>query len=166
MRYAIPAVVLAVLIVLCAIGLTRDPTKIPSPLIGKPAPAFTLPALAGGSLSSTELQGKPLLVNFWASWCTPCLEEHPLMMELARSGVTIIGMNYKDEPAAAQAWLARHGDAYARIAQDLDGRVAIDWGVYGVPESFVLDAHGVIIHKQVGPMTREIWQREIAGLLK
>ena len=156
-RYLIPAVLLAGLVVLFAVGLQHDPSKIPSPLIGLPAPAFELPTTEGGRLSSASLNGQPVLVNFWASWCVPCLLEHPLLMELARSGVKIVGINYKDEPQAATQWLARHGNPFAVVAQDRDGRVGLDWGVYGVPESFALDASGVIRHKQVGPMTREAW---------
>lgn len=165
MRYAIPAAVLVALIILLAVGLTKDPSKVPSPLIDQPAPAFVLSTPDGGTLASSQLQGT-VLVNFWASWCTPCLQEHPLLMELARSGVTIIGINYKDEPTAAAQWLARHGNPFARIAQDRDGRVGLDWGVYGVPETFVLDAHQVIRHKHIGPLTREAWQQDVAGLLK
>lgn len=164
-RFLIPAAALAALVVLFAIGLTRDPSKIPSPLIGKPAPAFNLPTPEGGRLDVDSLRGQVVLVNFWASWCTPCLEEHPLLMELARSGVKIVGMNYKNDPQAAQQWLARHGNPFSVIAQDADGRVGLDWGVYGVPETFVVDAHGVIRHKHVGPLTRAAWQAEIAPLL-
>ena len=162
MKYALPAAVLVALIILFAIGLTKDPTKVPSPLIGKPAPDFSLPTPDGGTLASGQLQG-PVLVNFWASWCTPCLQEHPLLMDLAKSGVTIVGINYKDEPQAAQQWLARHGNPFARIAQDRDGRVGLDWGVYGVPETFVLDAGRVIRHKHIGPLTREAWQQDVAA---
>lgn len=166
MRYAIPAAVLVALVILFAAGLQRDPTKVPSPLIGKPAPAFTLPTLDGATLALAQLQGKPVLVNFWASWCTPCLQEHPLLMELARSGVVIVGLNYKDDPEAARQWLARHGNPFTAVAQDRDGRVGLDWGVYGVPETFVLDGAATIRHKQIGPMTREAWEQDIAALLK
>jgi cytochrome c biogenesis protein CcmG/thiol:disulfide interchange protein DsbE len=165
MRYALPAAVLVALIVLFAIGLTKDPSKVPSPLIDKPAPVFALPMLDGGQLATADLRG-PVLVNFWASWCTPCLQEHPLLMDLAKSGVTIVGINYKNDAAEARQWLARHGNPFARIAQDLDGKVGLDWGVYGVPETFVLDAQQVIRHKHIGPLTREAYARDIAGLLK
>ena len=169
MRYAIPVLALLGLLALLATGLTLDPSKVPSPLIGKPAPAFTLPILGsvpGEPLTAERLKGAPVLVNFWASWCTPCLQEHPLLMDLAQSGVKIIGMNYKDEPQAARQWLARHGNPFALIAQDFQGKAGLDWGVYGVPETFVLDAQGVIRHKQIGPMTREAWERDIEPLIK
>ena len=164
-RYLIPALVLAGLVVLFAVGLQRDPTKIPSPLVGKPAPAFDLATPDGARLRLADLHGQPVLVNFWASWCLPCLQEHPLMMELARSGVKIVGLNYKDEPQAAEQWLARHGNPFTVVARDADGRVGLDWGVYGVPETFVVDAQGVIRHKQVGPMTREAWDKEVSPKL-
>jgi cytochrome c biogenesis protein CcmG, thiol:disulfide interchange protein DsbE len=164
--YLIPIAVLAVLIVMFAVGLTRDPSKIPSPLIGKPAPAFDLPTPEGGRLTLESLRGQPAVVNFWASWCTPCLQEHPLLMELAHSGVKIVGMNYKNEPDDAAQWLARHGNPFGLIARDADGRVGLDWGVYGVPETFVLDAAGVIRHKHIGALTREAWQADIAPLLQ
>ena len=160
-RYLIPALVLAGLVVLFAVGLQRDPSKIPSPLVGKPAPAFDLATPDGARLTLADLHGQPVLVNFWASWCLPCLQEHPLMMELARSGVKIVGLNYKDEPEAGAQWLARHGNPFTVVARDADGRVGLDWGVYGVPETFVVDAQGVIRHKQVGPMTREAWNKEV-----
>jgi cytochrome c biogenesis protein CcmG/thiol:disulfide interchange protein DsbE len=165
-RFLMPAAVLAALVALFAVRLPHDPSKIPSPLIGKAAPEFDLPTLDGGRLALTSLRGQPAVVNFWASWCTPCLEEHPLLMELARSGVKIVGMNYKNEPEAAAQWLARHGNPFGVIARDAEGRVGLDWGVYGVPETFVLDAGGVVRHKHVGPLTREAWQAEIAPLLQ
>ncbi len=165
-RYLVPAAVLAGLIALFAAGLQRDPSRIPSPLIGQGAPAFELPTADGARLSSASLRGQPVLVNFWASWCVPCLHEHPLLMELARSGVRIVGINYKDEPQAAAQWLARHGNPFAVVAQDRDGRVGLDWGVYGVPESFALDAGSVIRHKHVGPMTREAWTAEVQPVVQ
>jgi cytochrome c biogenesis protein CcmG, thiol:disulfide interchange protein DsbE len=165
-RYLVPAAVLAGLVVLFAVGLQRDPTKIPSPLIGKPAPAFELPTLDGARLASASLGGAPVLVNFWASWCTPCLQEHALLMELARSGVKIVGLNYKDDPQAARQWLARHGNPFAAIAQDRDGRVGLDWGVYGVPETFAVDAAGVIRHKHIGPMTPEAWDAQLLPIMR
>lgn len=165
-RFLVPAAVLAALVVLFAAGLQRDPTVIPSPLIGRPAPAFDLPTQAGARLTDASLRGAPVVVNFWASWCTPCLEEHPLLMELARSGVRIIGINYKDDPQAAAQWLARHGNPFGTVALDPDGRAGLDWGVYGVPETFVLDATGTILYKHIRPMTREVWARHFEPVLK
>jgi cytochrome c biogenesis protein CcmG/thiol:disulfide interchange protein DsbE len=165
-RYLIPAAVLAALVVLFAIGLTRDPSTIPSPLIDRAAPAFDLPTLDGQRLTLAQLQGAPVVVNFWASWCTPCLQEHPLLMDLARSGVRIVGVNYKDDPRAAAQWLARHGNPFATVAQDRDGRVGLDWGVYGVPETFALDATGTIRYKHIRPLTREVWTAEIEPIVQ
>ena len=167
MRYAIPVVLLLGLMALLAVGLTRDPRVVPSPLIGKPAPAFDLPLLEGGTgnYGTQQLIGQPVLVNFWASWCPPCLQEHPLLLELARSGVKIVGFNYKDDPADARQWLARHGNPYRLVVQDRQGRVGLDWGVYGAPETYVLDAQGKILHKQIGPLTEQAWQ-QIAPMLK
>jgi cytochrome c biogenesis protein CcmG/thiol:disulfide interchange protein DsbE len=165
-RYLVPAAVLAALVVLFARGLQRDPTRIPSPLIGQPAPAFDLPMPDGSRLTQASLHGTPVLVNYWASWCTPCLVEHPLLMELARSGVRIVGINYKDDPQAGAQWLERHGNPFAVIARDRDGRAGLDWGVYGVPETFALDAAGVIRHKHIGALTREAWESALAPVVK
>lgn len=164
LRYAVPSVLLVGLLLLFAVGLQLDPTKVPSPLIGKPVPQFELPVLGGGEgrFGNAQLQGRPMLVNFWASWCPPCLQEHPLLMRLAQEGVPIVGMNYKDEPAAAVAWLKRHGNPFLVVASDLDGRVGLDWGVYGAPETYVLDAQGVIRHKHIGPVTESDWREVIA----
>lgn len=165
-RFLVPAAVLAALVVLFAAGLQRDPTVIPSPLIGRTAPAFDLATQSGGRLTDATLRGAPVVVNFWASWCTPCLEEHPLLLELARSGVRIIGINYKDDPQAAAQWLARHGNPFSAVALDPQGRAGLDWGVYGVPETFVLDATGTIRYKHIRPMTREVWASHFEPVLK
>lgn len=166
MRYLIPVAVLGLLVLLFALGLQRDPRVVPSPLVGKPAPEFTLPPLgAGAPVSRQDLLGRPLLLNFFASWCTPCLAEHPLLMRLARQGVEIVGMNYKDAPADAATWLQRHGNPYRTVLADAQGRTGIDFGVYGVPETFVLDAAGTIVHKQIGPLTEDAWREKIAPLL-
>jgi cytochrome c biogenesis protein CcmG, thiol:disulfide interchange protein DsbE len=167
MRFLLPVAVLLGLLVLLGVGLTLNPREVPSPLVGRPAPAFDLPRLDDAArLRSAELQGQPRLVNYWASWCTPCLQEHPLLMRLAREQqVSLLGINYKDAPEDASAWLARHGNPYSVVAQDLDGRVGLDWGVYGVPETFVLDAQGVILHKHIGPLTETAWREQIQPLL-
>ncbi len=147
----------------------RNPRVIPSPFIDKPAPAFRLPNLRAGQpdITNGNLTGQPVLVNIFASWCQPCLIEHPLLMRLAHEeGVAIIGINYKDKPADAEAWLQRHGDPYGPIARDTDGRVSIDWGVYGVPETFLVDAQGQIRFKQVGPLTPQVIDRDLLPLLR
>ncbi|WP_051749317.1 DsbE family thiol:disulfide interchange protein [Nevskia soli] len=169
MRYAIPLVVLVALIGLFIFGLQSDPRLVPSPLIGKAAPAFDLPTLDGQPqrMSQADLQGAPVLVNFFASWCAGCQEEHPYLMQLSRnSQVKLVGIDYKDAEADLRPWLTRKGNPYGQILTDLEGRAGIDWGVYGVPETFVLDAKGTILYKQVGPMTPEVWEHEIQPLLK
>ena len=152
-----------------ALGLTRDPSVLPSALLGKPVPTFELPPLAGragGGLSSADLQGGgPALVNIFASWCVPCRAEHPLLMALAERGVTIHGINYKDEPEQVAAWLDELGDPFARIGADREGRVGIDWGVYGVPETFVVDGEGRIRHRFVGPLQPGDIDRTLMPLL-
>lgn len=166
-RFAIPVLVVAGLLAVLAIGLRLDPREVPSPLIGKPAPAFALSDLDGRRrYTQADLQGRPLLVNFWASWCAGCRVEHPLLMQLARdAGVEIVGMDYKDSADAARQWLARHGNPYRSIVADTQGQAGLDWGVYGVPETFVLGADGRILYKQIGPMTEQAWREKIAPLL-
>ncbi|MBI2384197.1 MAG: DsbE family thiol:disulfide interchange protein [Gammaproteobacteria bacterium] len=166
MRYAIPALVMVGLLALLGVGLTLNPREVPSPLIGQPAPDFRLTTLDGRPFSVQDLRGKPALVNFWASWCAGCQVEHPLLLRLAREdGVAIFGMDYKDEPDAARQWLARHGNPYTEIVADPAGTAGLDWGVYGVPETFVLDAQGVIRYKHIGPVTEEAWRDQIRPLL-
>jgi cytochrome c biogenesis protein CcmG, thiol:disulfide interchange protein DsbE len=168
-RFAIPVVVLLAMLVLLGIGLKLDPREVPSPLIGKPAPAFELPLLgadpAAPKLTPSSLAGRPVLVNFFASWCAGCRVEHPLLMELSRQGVEIVGMDYKDAPEDAQAWLARHGNPYRQVALDRTGQAGLDWGVYGVPETYVLGADGRILFKQIGPLTPQAWERDVRPLL-
>ena len=150
-------------------GLRLNPNLVPSPLIGKPAPTFKLPPVEGRSrgLSSADLRGKVSLVNVFASWCVSCRDEHPLLMRLKADGnVPIYGIDYKDKPDDAMRWLARMGDPYARAGADLDGRVAIDWGVYGVPETFVVDRRGRIAFKEIGPITPEVLDRTILPLIQ
>lgn len=167
MRFAIPVLLLVFLLALLAIGLRLDPSKVPSPLVGKPAPPFSLPALfEPETLSNESLRGRATLVNFWASWCAGCQIEHPLLMRLARDAdVDIIGMDYKDEPEAAKAWLARHGNPYRKVALDRLGSTGLDWGVYGVPETFVVGSDGRILYKQIGPVTEKAWMENIRPLL-
>lgn len=154
--FLLPAALLVVLVVIFSWGLTRDPRELPSALIGEAVPEFSLPPVQGRSLglSSADLRGEPSLVNVFASWCVACRTEHPLLMRLEReNAVPIHGLNYKDRPEDAAQWLDSLGDPYTRTGADRDGRVAIDWGVYGVPETFVVSGEGRIVHKHIGPLT-------------
>lgn len=167
-RYLIPLAVFVALAGLLAVGLNLNPREVPSPLIGKPAPVFVLPRLDDPAVqvAAADLKGQVWVLNVWASWCVPCLAEHPLVTELARSGVRVVGLNYKDKPEDATRWLARHGNPYAMVLADRDGAVGIDFGVYGVPETFVIDQDGIIRHKQIGPITPEALREQILPLLK
>jgi cytochrome c biogenesis protein CcmG/thiol:disulfide interchange protein DsbE len=168
MRYLIPLILFLALVAFLAIGLGRDPREVPSPLINKPAPDFRLVQLKdpSRSFSSEEMRGKVWLLNVWASWCIACRDEHPMLLELARqNALPIYGLNYKDEPSAAISWLNELGDPYVLSVSDLDGRVGIDYGVYGAPETFLIDRNGTIRFKQIGPLTPEVWTKEIVPLL-
>lgn len=167
-RWFIPLGCFAALAVLLGVGLRLNPREVPTPFIGKPAPDFKLPTLTDPAvtLSAADLRGKVWVLNVWASWCAPCREEHPVLVALAREqAVPIYGLNYKDDPRNAQEWLRQLGDPYARSVSDLDGRVGIDYGVYGVPETFVIDRDGLVRLKHVGPLTREVWAKDIQPLL-
>jgi cytochrome c biogenesis protein CcmG/thiol:disulfide interchange protein DsbE len=166
--YIAPIAVFAALAVVLAWGLTHDPSVIPSPLIGEPVPQFSLQPVKGRllGLSSADLVGQPSLVNVFASWCVECRVEHPLIMQMkSRRVAAIHGLNYKDRPDDAARWLNTFGDPYTRTGADLDGRVAIDWGVYGVPETFVIDADGRVAFKHIGPLTAELVERTIIPLI-
>jgi cytochrome c biogenesis protein CcmG/thiol:disulfide interchange protein DsbE len=146
------------------IGLELNPREIPSVLIGKPVPEFDLPPIDGRppGLSKADLKGEVSLVNVFASWCVACRAEHPLLMDLkAQQIVPVHGLDYKDTPADARAWLARHGDPYERVGSDQSGRVGIEWGVYGVPETFLIDASGAIVCKHIGPITPSDWKDKL-----
>jgi cytochrome c biogenesis protein CcmG/thiol:disulfide interchange protein DsbE len=165
----LPLLVFLGLVLVFAVRLDRDPGKIPSALIGRPVPAFSLPPVKGRELglSSADLHGEVSLVNVFASWCVACREEHPLLMQLKADGVVMIhGLNYKDEPDNAARWLNSMGDPYTRTGADRDGRVAIDWGVYGVPETFIITQDGRIAHKQIGPITAKDLDETIVPLLR
>jgi len=167
--YLVPALIFVVIAVFLGIGLTLDPRKIPSPLIGKPVPKFSLPPVQGRSLglASENLHGEVSLVNVFASWCVACREEHPLMMQIKRERlVPLHGLNYKDRPQDAARWLDELGDPYTRTGADLDGRVGIDWGVYGVPETFVIDREGRIAYKHIGPVTPAALKDTILPLIE
>lgn len=168
-KYAIPIGLFAAIGVLLWYGLSLDPKKIPSPLVGKPLPAFELATLADAKrvVSNETLRGRVYLLNVWASWCVACREEHPLLNELARTkAVPIIGLNYKDKREDARQWLAALGNPYEMSLADSDGRVGIELGVYGVPETFVIDKAGVIRYKQIGPINAEVWEKKLAPLLR
>ena len=165
---AIPALGFIGLAGLLASRLGLDDSRLPSTLIGKHAPAFSLPPVQGRThgLSSANLLGEVSLVNVFASWCVPCRAEHPLLLQLTRDKtVPIHGLNHKDAPADAAKWLDANGDPYARTGADIDGRVAIDWGIYGVPETFVVGADGVIAYKEIGPLTQEALDKTILPLV-
>ncbi|PIQ52056.1 MAG: DsbE family thiol:disulfide interchange protein [Comamonadaceae bacterium CG12_big_fil_rev_8_21_14_0_65_59_15] len=164
----IPLMIFAVMAVFLGIGLTMDPREIPSPLIGKPVPQFNLPAVKGRTLglATADLRGQVSLVNVFASWCVACREEHPHWVELAKKNIVPIhGLNYKDKPDDAQAWLDQLGDPYTRTGVDRDGRVGIDWGVYGVPETFVVDRNGRIAYKHIGAITPEVLRDKLLPLV-
>jgi cytochrome c biogenesis protein CcmG, thiol:disulfide interchange protein DsbE len=164
--YLLPVALFALLAVGFYGGLETDTNVLPSPLIDKPAPEFSLPPLTGGAgFSSADLRGKTSLVNVFASWCVPCRAEHPVLTALSQSNrVAIYGIDYKDKPDAARAWIAELGNPYNRIGAD-DGRVAIDWGVYGVPETFVIDRDARIRYKHVGPLTQADLEQKILPLI-
>ena len=168
-RFVIPLVLFVVLVVFLAIGLRHDPHEVPSPLINKAAPGFQLTQLRDPAkrFSADEMRGKVWLLNVWASWCITCRDEHPLLLEYARSkAVPIYGLNYKDKREDALSWLGELGDPYVLSVSDLDGRVGIDYGVYGAPESYLIDRNGVIRFKQVGPVTPDIWEQKILPLAR
>ena len=155
------------LVILLGIGLSLNPREVPSPLIGKPAPAFELPLLdqPDKRFSQKDMLGKVWVMNVWASWCPPCLAEHPVVTELAKN-VTVVGLNYKDAREDALPWLKRNGDPYRLSVHDAAGRIAIDYGVYGVPETYVIDQRGVIRYKHIGPLTPEIARAKLAPLIE
>jgi cytochrome c biogenesis protein CcmG/thiol:disulfide interchange protein DsbE len=161
--------VFGALAVVLGIGLSLDPREVPSPLIGKAVPRFELPAVMGRTqgLATRDLVGQVSLVNVFASWCVACRAEHPVLVALARRNlVPIHGLNYKDKPEDASAWLDRWGDPYTRAGADIDGRVGIDWGVYGVPETFVIDQQGRIAYKHIGPMTEEFVRAKLLAMIE
>jgi len=163
----LPLAIFILLVVLLAYGLTLDPRRVPSPLIGKPVPSFELPLLKQtGTLSSKDFIGDISLLNAWASWCVACRAEHELVSQLSRSGLKVYGLNYKDKAVDALAWLKKLGDPYVANAFDIEGRVGIEWGVYGTPESFLIDHQGIIRHKVIGPITPNIVQEELLPLIK
>jgi cytochrome c biogenesis protein CcmG/thiol:disulfide interchange protein DsbE len=163
--FALPLLAFMALAVLFLTRLGENSQELPTALAGKPLPAFTLPALdGGGDISDQELRG-PLLLNVWATWCPACYEEHPYLLALAQSGVDIVGLNYKDDAAAARQFLAERGSPYRKVIVDAEGRLGLDLGVYGAPETFVIDANGVVLHRLAGVVTPENFAAELAPLL-
>ena len=161
--------IFAGLVLLLAVGLRLNPREVPSPLIGKAAPAFELPLLMEPDkrFSEKTMLGKVWILNVWASWCPPCLVEHPVVTQVSRSGMApVVGLNYKDTRDDALPWLKRNGDPYQLIAFDANGRIGIDYGVYGVPETYVIDRQGVIRYKHIGPLTADVVQKEMAPLVQ
>lgn len=164
----LPLAAFAALAALLYLGFTlRDPHLLPSALLGKPFPAFDLPLLAGGRATEAALADQPRLVNVWATWCPTCLAEHAQLLRIrAESGLSIVGVNYKDDPAEALRWLARHGDPYDFNIVDAAGELGVNLGVYGAPESFLLDAGGVVRYKRVGAINDDVWRRELQPALR
>ena len=169
LKFGVPLVLFVALLAFFAVGLTRDPRQVPSPFIGKPAPAFSLSQLQepAHAFTPADMKGRVWLMNVWASWCVSCRVEHPLLVDLAkRNVVPIIGLNYKDQRDDGLQWLGKLGNPYMVSVQDADGKVGIDYGVYGVPETFVIDKAGVIRYKQIGPVTPEAWEQTLLPLIR
>ena len=169
LRFILPLMAFLVMVIFLGIGLKLDPHDVPSPLINKPAPVFTLPQLhePQKTFSPADMKGKVWLLNVWASWCVSCRQEHVYLTEFARNGsMNLMGLNYKDEPAAAMQWLDRLGNPYAISISDIDGMAGLDWGVYGVPETFIIDKKGIVRHKQTGPVDPTILQTIIMPLIE
>ena len=168
-RFLWPLGIFILLVGFLAVGLNLNPREVPSPLVGKPAPAFDLPILhqPDKRFVPGDMRGKVWLLNVWASWCVSCREEHPVLVDLAKRGVMpILGLNYKDRGDDATAWLKQFGNPYELSVVDADGRIGIDYGVYGVPETYLIDAEGVIRYKQIGPLTMAILEQKVLPLAK
>lgn len=169
LRFILPLLVFFVLLVFLWVGLSLNPREVPSPLIGKPAPPFQLSRLDDPvkTVSQTDMRGQVWLLNVWASWCVSCMEEHPVLVQLAKERVVpIYGLNYKDTRDAAIGWLGKHGNPYTLSITDPEGKVGIDYGVYGVPETYVIDKAGVIRYKKIGPVTPQTLSEQILPLVK
>ncbi|HEU5283904.1 MAG TPA: DsbE family thiol:disulfide interchange protein [Burkholderiales bacterium] len=167
-RFLLPLAIFVALVVFLAVGLKLNPREVPSPLIDKPAPAFELTRLddPARAVRLEDLRGQVWLLNVWASWCVACLDEHPVLLEFSRSrAVPIYGLNYKDEREAAIAWLRKHGNPYDASIVDAQGRVGIDYGVYGVPETFLIDGQGIIRYKHIGPLTAKVLNEKIVPMI-
>lgn len=169
LRYLAPIAVFAILVPLLIFGLQRNPSRVPSPFIDKPAPDFTLPGLMDPTrtVSSADYAGDFALVNIWATWCVGCREEHAFLLTLAERGdMPIYGLNWQDRREPAVRWLTELGNPYVATGYDPDGSVGIDWGAYGAPETFLIGPDGKVLHKHVSPLTEEIWQRDFVPRIK
>jgi cytochrome c biogenesis protein CcmG/thiol:disulfide interchange protein DsbE len=169
-RFVIPGLVFLTLAAVLYIGVVRSPNKstMQSALLGKPVPAFDLPTLADPAirLTAAQLKGHPWVLNVWGTWCVECRVEHEVLLAIARQGaIPLVGLNWKDEDAAAREWLSQLGDPYSVVAVDRDGRAAIEFGVYGAPETFFIDESGIVQYRHVGSMTAEVWDREFLARL-
>lgn len=161
-RLFVPLIIFLALAALLYLGLGHDPRELPSALVDRPVPAFALPALGDDKpLDQTLFRGSPRLLNVWATWCSACRDEHPFLVELARAGVPIVGLDYKDDPAAARRWLADMGNPYQEVIADREGRLGLDLGVYGAPETYVIDAAGIIRYRHVGVLNAQVWRERI-----
>jgi cytochrome c biogenesis protein CcmG/thiol:disulfide interchange protein DsbE len=168
LRFLVPAAVFVVLLGFLYAGLSLHPSVIESPFIGKSAPPLSVPLLhdAAGVLSSAAFAGKPWVLNVWGTWCVACREEHQVLLQIARTkAVPIYGLDWKDDRDSALAWLQQLGNPYDAVGFDSEGRVAIDWGVYGAPETFLVDAHGIVVYKHIGPLDLEIWRSKFLPLI-
>jgi cytochrome c biogenesis protein CcmG/thiol:disulfide interchange protein DsbE len=168
-RFLLPLGLFVVLLGFLAVGLNRDPREVPSPLVGKPAPAFEVPQLAtpDKNFAPKEMLGRVWLFNVWASWCVSCRQEHPVLVDYAKShGITVVGLDYKDQREDGMRWLGQFGNPYVLSAFDADGRVGIDYGVYGVPETYLIDKAGTIRYKQIGPITPEVMEKKLLPMMK
>ena len=170
LKFVVPLIALAALATVLAVGVKRSPEKstIKSALLGKPAPAFSLPSLTdpAAQVSAAQFAGQPYVLNVWGTWCPECRAEHDMLMQAAaEQRLPLVGLNWKDDNAAALAWLAQLGNPYTAVAVDRDGRTAIDFGVYGAPETFLIDEQGVVVHRHVGALTREVWERDFLARL-
>lgn len=162
-RYLIPLLLVAIMIPVFIIGLNRDPSELPSPFLNKPAPEFELPRLKDPSrtVGSADYAGQMVLVNIWATWCAGCRQEHAYLLKLAsETDIPIYGLNWRDQRSKALAWLSELGDPYVASGFDADGRVGIDWGVYGAPETFLISADGIVLYKHLSPLSEMVWQRD------
>ena len=168
LRYLIPLIVFVGIAIILWKGLRLHPEQVPSPLIDKPAPAFSLPSLLKEQqhIDHRQLAHQVTLLNVWATWCVSCAEEHAYLLDLAKNQhIHFIGLNYKDDQSAARKWLKQYGNPYQFIMVDQDGVAAIDWGVYGTPETFIIDKKGIIRYKHIGPLTPEIWNSKLKNLV-